>query len=414
MVTAYEQLLSDGLVEARHGAGTYVAAALPSPSPARATPEVDFAPPRRRPFALGHTLVDATLLRSLASATSRSITAATPVELGYGDPRGSVRLRQEIARNLASSRGVRCDPDCIVVVAGTQSGLRLCAEALLEPGEAIWTEDPGYRVAWGTLEASGLGTVPVPVDGEGLIVAHGRRTAETAKAAYVTPSHQFPTGVTMSMPRRIALLDWARERGAWVFEDDYDSEFRYAGPPLTALAGIDTERVIYMGTFTKTLFAGLRLAYLVLPPAIVSRVVGVRATHDRFPPRFLQDPVAELMADGRLARHLRRMRRHYRVARDVVAEALQGAAGRALEVSVPTQGLHLVAYLPSRAPPGIGTAIREAADVEVRLLSECAAAHRGRDAFLLGFSGHPVDELTAAARRLGRAAARAFSPSPNP
>jgi GntR family transcriptional regulator/MocR family aminotransferase len=210
--------------------------------------------------------------------------------------------------------------------------------------------------------------------------------------------------VTMSMARRVALLDWARASKAWIIEDDYDSEFRFAGPPLTALAGLGAERVIYIGTFTKTLFAGLRLAYLVLPPAVVERVVRVRAAHDRFPPRFMQDAVADLISDGVLAAHVRRMRSRYREARDAAATALETAAGGALRLAVPTQGLHMLAYLPDSVPKDLATRIRQAADVETQLISEMRIKRRGPDGFILGFSGHGIKELIAAAQRLGRAA----------
>jgi GntR family transcriptional regulator/MocR family aminotransferase len=246
--------------------------------------------------------------------------------------------------------------------------------------------------------------VPVPVDAEGIVVAAGQRNSGSAKAVYVTPSHQFPTGVTMSMVRRVALLEWARSSNAWILEDDYDSEFRYAGPPLTALAGIGSERVIYFGTFTKTLFAGLRLAYAVVPPAVLERVLLTRATHDRFPAVFLQDAVADLMSDGTFDAHTRRMRKRYREARDTVAAVLENAAGAALRIVVPTQGLHLLALLPPGAPRGAAIRIREAAGVEAKLLSEMRITNRAPDGFVLGFSGHDVTELKLAARRLGQAA----------
>ena len=406
VVAAYEQLQSDGLIEARQGAGTFVAARLPMAPPHVAMPSgPDRAPPPRRAFALGHTDADTALLRDLSRATSRAIMTATPEKLAYGDPRGSLALRREVAAFLASTRGIRCDPGCVLIVAGTQSGLRLCVETLLAPGDTVWMEDPGYYVARSTLKAIGLHIEPVGVDHEGLVIPD-RRDAVPAKAVYVTPSHQFPTGVTMSMRRRVALLDWAREANAWVFEDDYDSEFRYAGPPLTALAGLGSERVIYSGTFTKTLFPSLRLAYLVLPAAIVERTIAARASHDRFPPRFMQDAVAELMAKGLLARHVRRTKRRYREARDTVAKALAAAAGDALDIVVPTQGLHMVAYLPEDSDPRIAPVIRHDADVETRLVSETSMNSKGREGFILGFSGHPLDELKQAATRLGQAAAR--------
>jgi len=208
------------------------------------------------------------------------------------------------------------------------------------------------------------------------------------------------------MARRVALLEWARASKAWILEDDYDSEFRYAGPPLTALAGIGGECVIYFGTFTKTLFAGLRLAYAVVPPAVLERVLRVRASHDRFPAAFLQDAVADLMSDGTFDAHTRRMRKQYREARDVLAATLESAAGGSLRIVKPTQGLHLLALLPPGAPKGSAGRIRDAACVEAKLLSEMRMASRAPDGLILGFSGHGLGEIKLAARRLGQAARR--------
>lgn len=329
---------------------------------------------------------------------------ATAADLGYGDPRGSEALRRQIAIHVAASRGIRCDPSCIVIVNGMQQGIRLCADALLHAGDLVWVEDPGYPATRTTLTAAGMRLVPVPVDEQGLDVAAGRRLVPRAKAVYVTPSHQFPTGVTMRMERRIALLAWARNSGAWVLEDDYDSEFRYAGPPLTALAGIDGgDRVIYIGTFSKTLFAGLRLAYLVLPPAAATRVMKARAAHDRFPPSIMGDAVADLMASGALATHIRRMRARYRLARDAVSEALQRAAGESLRVVVPGQGLHMLAYLRAGLPRDAAARIRSIARIDAWLVSETRLVRSRHDGFVLGFSGHDIRELTAAAHRLGLA-----------
>jgi GntR family transcriptional regulator/MocR family aminotransferase len=180
---------------------------------------------------LGHTRADALLLRRLGNSVRRCIMKATAEELGYGDPRGSARLRSQIAQNLAASRGIRCDPNCVIVVSGTQHAIRLCVDALLSRGDAIWIEDPGYYVARTTLNAAGMRLVPVPVDAEGIVVTAGLAADATAKAAYFTPSHQFPIGVTMSMSRRVALLEWARSSQSWVFEDDYDRESGTQGHP---------------------------------------------------------------------------------------------------------------------------------------------------------------------------------------
>jgi GntR family transcriptional regulator/MocR family aminotransferase len=408
VVIAYEHLQSDGLVEARTGSGTTVAA-LPALA-RRAKPAQTVVPapiPRlpSKPFALGKTYADPQLLQRLAAATRRCIMKANDAEFGYGDPRGSEHLRVQIAHYLGASRGFACDPGCVVIVNGIQQGLRLCAEALLAPGDAVWMEDPGYPAARRTLTRAGLKIVPVPVDAEGLDVKAGQKKMAGAKAAYVTPSHQFPTGVTMTMARRIALVDWARASKAWLLEDDYDSEFRYGGPPLTALAGIGGgDRVIYLGTFSKLLGAGLRLAYMVLPRAALESVVVVREGHDRFPPSFAASAVADLMADGFLADHTRRMRRRYRAGRDAVAAALRSAANGALDIVSPQQGLHLLALLPNGLPDDAAAQIRTQAGVETWLLSETRIKPAGPDGFILGFGGHDLAELTAAATALGQAA----------
>ena len=404
IVSAYEQLLSDGLVDAKHGAGTYVAAELPAPTIVPPKVQVTIASSDRGAFSLGHTHVDPRLLQRLALALRRRVSTAKPDGLGYGDPRGSEHLRNQIALHLAANRGIRSDPTCVIVVSGTQHAIRLCTDALLSPADGVLMEDPGYYAAQTTFRAAGIKLVPVAVDAEGMALPKARKRLLTAKAAYVTPSHQFPTGVTMSMPHRVALLDWAKAANAWIFEDDYDSEFRYDGPPLTALAGLDGERVIYIGTFTKTLFASLRLAYIVAPPAVVERATVARAAIDRFPPGFMQDAVADLMANGELAAHMRRMRSRYREARDVVAAVLEKTAQGALRVTAPMQGLHMIAYLADGVTTDVASAIRRKAEVQCKLLSETRLSSRGPEGFILGFSGHPLDQLAAAAFRLGTSA----------
>ena len=405
VIVAYELLQLDGLVEAAHGSGTYVAASLPAGrSAASGTPSYE-PPPPPLPFTLGHPWSEPEILRRLATVLRRRVLRADPADLGYGDPRGNEALRRQVATHLATSRGVDCDPDCVVIIPGAHQGLRMCSEALLSPGDAIWFEDPGYVAARKTLQAAGLSIAPAPVDSEGLNMELAAAREPNPKAVYVTPSHQFPTAVTMSMPRRVALLEWARDKGVWIFEDDYDSEFRYSGAPLTALAGIgDRNRVIYIGTFSKTLFPGMRLAYLVLPAAAVAPVLAVRATLDRFPPSFLAGAVSDLIAEGALSAHTRRLRSRAQRARDLVVEALTRKAGAALRLVAPAQGLHLAAHLDEWTPPGAAARIRDQAGVQALLISETRLIGSGPDGFVLGFAGYSEHELVAAAERLGAAA----------
>ncbi|MEO3472220.1 PLP-dependent aminotransferase family protein [Roseomonas sp. CAU 1739] len=409
VVVAYELLLSDGLGEARIGDGTYVAAQVPRGPAAPDRVPAPAPPSGRGPFAVGCTTADPILLRRLGRALRDRVVRADPGDLGYGDPRGHEALRRAIAAHLAATRGFACDPSRIVITSGTQQGLRLCAEVLLHPGDAVWMEDPGYPTARRTLEALRARLVPVPVDAGGIDVAAGRAREASARMAYVTPSHQFPTGVTMTMARRLALLDWAQATGAWIMEDDYDSEFRFAGAPLTALAGIDGQgRVIYLGTFSKTLFPGLRIGFVVVPAVLMGRVVAARAVSDRFPSPLMGGALAEVMEGGEFAAHLRRMRTLYRAARDMVAGTLAQASGGRLGIALPDHGLHLLATLPDGLPAGTARQIQAEAGVEGWLLSETRLVPAGCDGFVIGYSGHDSAALKAAAQRLGAAVRRAL------
>jgi GntR family transcriptional regulator/MocR family aminotransferase len=252
-----------------------------------------------------------------------------------------------------------------MLTSGTQHALRIVLSAILKPGDPIWCEDPGYPAARRAIEHCGHRPVAIPVDASGLRVAKGRALAPSARAAYVTPSHQFPLGVQMSMTRRLELLDWARDAHAFVFEDDYDSEFRYDGAPLLSLAGIDhLRRVVYIGTFAKTLFPGLRIGYCALPEQLVGPVTPARAALDRYPGTLLEGAVADMLNSGAFAANLRRVRGLYREARDALASTLTAASDGKLSVPVPSQGLHLVARFDPSTDPLAASRAKAAAGIE--------------------------------------------------
>ena len=309
------------------GSGTFVAARIPARvNDARKT-KIVIEAPQQGALALGCTHIDERALQRFRSFAGRRMRAFGTEHLQYGDPRGSRELRAAIADHLLSARGLRCDPDQIMLASGTQHSLRIVLSAILKPGDQIWCEDPGYPAARKAIEHCGQRAVSVPVDASGIIVAKGRTLAPSAGAAYVTPSHQFPLGVQMSMTRRLELLDWARDADAFVFEDDYDSEFRYDGAPLLSLAGIDhLRRVIYMGTFAKTLFPGLRIGYCALPERLIGPVTAARAALDRFPGTLLEGAVADMLNSGAFAANLRKVRGLYREARDALASTLSTAS----------------------------------------------------------------------------------------
>ena len=264
----------------------------------------------------------------------------------YASPLGDSDLREQIATRLRTARGISRPADHIVLTAGTHQALDICARLLVGPGDRVIMEDPGYEVAACAFEAAGARVVHVPVDRDGLDPACFPNGRPPARLAYVTPSHQFPTGAVMPVARRHALLEWARRARAFVFEDDYDGEFRYAGQPIPALAGLDPDAVIYCGTFSKSLFPACRMGYLVLPPSLVGAALRCKWISDRCSSRLIERAIAELLRSGDYDRHIRRMQRRYRERRDVLIRSLRHHFGSAAEIEGSSAGLHLIAWLP--------------------------------------------------------------------
>ena len=401
-VAAFEMLIADGFAEARVGAGTFVAALVPRlvDPPSRVASSPDRAEPSAPPLpgALGGVSPDERTLRTFRSLVARRLTFPAPDLFGYGDPRGDPALRAEVAAYLRTARGVRCGAEDVIVTAGAQQGLDLFVRAALAPGETVWIEDPCYPMALAAFRGAGLTVVGVPVDAEGLDPARGEARAPRARAVHVTPSHQFPMGVTMTLRRRLALIDWARRAEAWIVEDDYDSEFRWVGAPLAALQGIDDGgRVVYLGTFSKALFPGLRIGYLVAPPGLAERILDVRRRSDHFPATVFAGALATLMREGHYAAHIRRARRRIAAAREAL---IGGLAEAGLAIRPPDQGLHLVAPLADGVSDVAILPRLQAAGLGARALSPMGI-DGGRSGLVIGFSGFPPEALRDAARAIG-------------
>jgi len=410
VVAAYEQLLAEGFVTGRVGAGTFVASDLPDvPEPAPAAPPApDPAVGEAhdlygtQPFTTGRVVLDQRTLQVWRRLTMRHLRQPDPALLGYADPRGSAALRQTVAAYLRAARAVRCEPDQVVITAGAQQAIDLVMRVLIAPGDAAWLEDPCYPAVRAALVAGGARIVPVPVDAQGMVVAAGVAAAPQARLAYVTPSSHYPLGMQLSMARRLELLAWARREGAFLLEDDYDSEFRYAGRPLASLQGIDEAgRVIYVGTFSKVLFPGLRLGYAVVPPTLLDRMLAARRLSDWHPAALQEAVVTDFLAQGHFTQHLRRMRLRYREARDALAEALEKAAPHALEVEPPQQGMKLIARLRGGLSDVAVAEAAARAGLVARAVSPMYLAAPPMQALMLGFTGHEPAALRRAARRLG-------------
>jgi GntR family transcriptional regulator/MocR family aminotransferase len=449
VVAVYEQLASEGYISARTGSGTTVAESLPDrwfkgeapSSPSSPTspppPSPKGAPPRparhRTPLSRWGKGLEASPFGTSPRGTPRPFRAhipavdAFPAEvwgrlvarrarqderllLSDGDVRGYRPLREVLGEHLRVSRGALCHADQIVIVPSAQQALDIAARITLDPGDAVWMEDPGYAGARAVLEAAGAQIAAVPVDAQGIDVAAGIRLAPAARLAYVTPGHQAPLGVTLTLERRLALLGWAKDRRALVIEDDYDSEYRYEGRPVPALQGLDRAGVVlHVGTFSKTLLPSLRLAYAVVPDALVDRYVAAKSILDRFTPPLSQAALADFIEGGHFGRHLRRMRELYAERRAALLGAIDAELGGALAVTSASAsaGLDVAAHLPDGVDDRAALADLAAAGVEAFALSGQALRRRDVSGLLLGFAAFSPARIRRAMAIAGKVLRRA-------
>ncbi len=416
VVAAFAQLQAEGYVRSTVGSGTFVGDVPPDallgvgrvperPAPAHRSPRLRLSrfarrvmafpvlePRRTRAFRTDLPALELFPATLWAQVTGRVLRQASTRLLLGCEPLGHRPLRGAVAAHLRSARGARCEPEQIAIVSGVQEALDLAARLLVDPGDRVGIEDPGYGGAARAFSAVGARLVPVPVDGEGLVV--DARRLRGARVVYTTPAHQYPLGVTMSVARRLALLRWARWSGAVLFEDDYDGEYRYQDRPIPALQGLEPDApVLLAGSFGKVLFPALRLGYLVLPGAMVERVTALRSATVRHPPVLDQAVLAAFIEEGHLSRHVRRMREVYAERRAALYEAAERMLGERLVLSPVEAGLQTTGFL----GPGARAddVVRRAAerDVEVTALGREWRGRFRREGLQLGFAAVPPEEI---------------------
>lgn len=426
----YEQLLSEGYLQTVVGSGTFVSAQLPD--------DLLFSTPVESAPKIARTQIK--LSKYAASLAETDIPGITepvaPISFRYGrpafdqfpiklwrlllsrhcrsnldwldyatDPLGHKPLREAIAHYLSRSRALQCEPDQVMITNGTQQALYLVTRLLLDPGEAIALEDPGYLGARRTFLTQGAKLVPVAVDESGLVVnALARYSTESIKLVYVTPSHQFPTGAVLSLPRRLELLSWAQQTGATIIEDDYDSEYRYGDRPIPALQGLDqSDSVLYIGTFSKLLFPSLRIGYLVLPQSLIPVFTRAKWLADRQSPLLEQCVLADFINEGYLERHIRQMRTHYDQHCRALVQALNFHLGERATILGENAGIHLMVRLQTILSDE--EIVHCAAQVGVGMMSAqphyLKANHTGE--FIFGYSELTEQQIEEGIRRLAQA-----------
>ena len=390
---AYQLLIGEGYLIARGAAGTIVTPQLaPVSSSMHRAPVTSTAYQPTHfgtlPLALqmGLPALDAFPRKLWTRLAGRQLRQAGLEGLIYPDSRGYAPLRAAIASYLGISRGITCQPDQIFVCAGYRACLDLISHTLMRQGEACWLEEPGYFMARNTLLEAGMQLVPVAVDDQGLDVAQGIARAPDARFAVVTPTHQSPLGVSLSLPRRLALLDWANRQGSWIIEDDYDSEYRYQGKPLPALKSLDQQgRVLYTGSFSKVLFPGLRLAYLVVPAEQIQAFARQADRLHNHCPHLLQATVTAFLNEGHFARHLSKMRSLYARRRRWLVDALHQQFGDRLQINPQAGGMHLVVGLGEGDDTELAQRARTVG-IAVEPLSQWYLEAKPRHGLILGFT----------------------------
>jgi GntR family transcriptional regulator / MocR family aminotransferase len=439
VVIAFEQLLAEGYIESRTGAGTFVTKTLPdevlqvqshsgggnrtlsergrtirklAPFVAPPDPKLRYAPFRYGLPALDHLPLE--LWGRLLARYCRKASAEIAV---HGDPAGLRRLREAIASYAGVARGVRCHAEQVIIVNGSQQAIDIAARVLTDPGDVAIIEDPGYVGARSALQAAGIKLVPVKVGKEGLRVDVLAKKSLEAKLVYVTPSHQFPLGVVLSLANRLELLEWAAQNRAWILEDDFDSEYRYESKPIPALQGLDRNgRVIYFGTFSKVLFPSLRLGYLIVPDDLLDSFVAARWISDRCSPLVEQSALADFISEGHLASHIRRMRALYMERRTVMVQTIREEFGDLLDTWDSEAGMHTIAWLPADIEDTRVAAEAAAAGLNVGPVSDFALRPLSRGGLLLGYAAFPpaairkgLRELASVLKKCARAPGRSAS-----
>ena len=353
--TAYAILTAEGYIQSRGQAGTIVAPGLHPPAPVSGTMPhhrplhpVTFRPDSILPFQMGLPALDAFPRKIWARLGARCVRGMQPISMTHPSIYGTQALRTEIAAYLQVSRGIICSPSQVFVTSGYRHTLELIGHALLTAGDRVWVENPGFPPTRELLGHMKIKTVPVRVDAEGMVVSEGVMQAPDARAAVVTPAHQSPLCVSLSLPRRMALLDWATQNQSWIIEDDYDGEYRYVSRPLPALKSLDPDgRVLYAGTFSKVLFPSLRLAYLVVPEAQIDRFEEIGHAFAGGSPELTQAIVTAFIQEGHFARHIQRMRKLYAERRSLTATSLRKALTGRATIELQPGGMHLLLKLPA-------------------------------------------------------------------
>lgn len=430
VTNAYKQLIAEGYLESSRGAHTRVTHTLPesmlhvektavSTNKKPSKPDQDalhlsvhgqsflrqpypyWDRTGARPFSSSQPGVDAfphPLWEKMLISSWRSISKD---DLCYPSPLGYRPLRETLARYIQASRGVRCNAEQVIITNGTQQALSLITTLLLNPGDAVWVEDPSYNGIKLALNLRQAVTVPIPVDTQGLRVSEGIRLAKNGRMAYITPSHQYPLGVTMSLTRRLELLQWAAEQNAWIIEDDYDSEIRYKGYPLEALQGLDQSgRVIYLGTFSKVLFPSLRVGFMVVPQPLVEPLRAARAYIDRGNAVLEQMAIQRFIEEGHLGRHLRRMRTLYEQRQRVFVEMVHDFLAPTVEVFPSEAGLHLVGWLPEGVNDEHVSAHLMQGGIYAPPLSYFSLAPVPRGGLVLGYATISEEEIVTAVKKM--------------
>jgi GntR family transcriptional regulator/MocR family aminotransferase len=392
---AYSLLAAEGYIQARGQAGTIVTPGLKPQAPvASPAPRSDsriaaagFRPDSILPFQMGLPALDMFPRKIWARLGARCVRAMQPSDMAHPSVYGLPPLRAEIASYLQVSRGIDCAPSQIFVTSGYRQTIELIGHALLKAQDRVWLENPGYPPTRELLGHMNIAAVPVPVDRDGMVVADAIKLAPRARAAVVTPAHQSPLGISLSLPRRLALLDWAARSKAWIVEDDYDGEYRYVSRPLPALKSLDRDgRVLYAGTFSKVLFPGLRLAYLVVPETQVERFEAIGQALLAGSPGLTQAIVTAFIQQGHFARHIQRMRKLYAERRQAATAGLQSVLGKHVRIDSQPGGMHLILRLQGRRSDRRLVARMREDGLYAEALSDWTMGGDGASALLLNFT----------------------------